>query len=95
MSETLYILPEDLLPAATESGAGTIGADHAAGGSPVAEHASPVTRHATPYGQVEQRGLALIRTADTDPRALIYAAKAAGASAVLAAARVEPVSPLL
>ncbi|MFS8640369.1 MAG: hypothetical protein LOD90_06080 [Symbiobacteriaceae bacterium] len=95
MSETLYILPEDLLPAATESGAGTIGADHAAGGSPVAEHASPVTRHETPYGQVEQRGLALIRTADTDPRALIYAAKAAGASAVLAAARVEPVSPLL
>lgn len=51
--------------------------------------------HETPYGKVAELGGALIRDEVTDPRALIYAAKQAGATAVLAAGRVESVSPLL
>lgn len=51
--------------------------------------------HETPYGKVVERGGALLRTEEADPRALIYAAKAAGATQVLAADLVEPVSPLL
>jgi len=95
VSETLYILPEDLLPAEIVGEAGPDRTGGSDDGSPGAGHASRAARHETPYGRVEQRGLALVRSAGTDPRALIYAAKAAGATAVLAAARVEAVSPLL
>ncbi|WP_374712363.1 phosphorylase family protein [Symbiobacterium terraclitae] len=54
-----------------------------------------VSRHETPYGAVTDRGGALIRDQAADPRALIYAAKQAGACAVLAAATADPISPLL
>lgn len=53
----------------------------------------PVALHETPYGRVTQRGSVLIR--DVDARALIYAAKAAGAERILAADRVSGISPLL
>lgn len=53
-----------------------------------------ITRE-TPYGPVVEQGGALLRAEGLDPRALIYAAKAAGATRLLAAERVEPVSPLL
>ncbi|MFZ5816035.1 MAG: hypothetical protein ACOY93_12120 [Bacillota bacterium] len=51
--------------------------------------------HTTPYGPVTQRAGALLRAEGSDPRALLYAAKAAGARRVLAADRVAAVSPLL
>lgn len=51
--------------------------------------------HETPYGQVVEQAGALLRTEEVDPRALIYAAKAAGATQVLAADIVAAVSPLL
>lgn len=57
--------------------------------------AASTTLHDTPYGSVVERGGLLIRDGETDPRALIYAAKQAGASRVLAAGLVEPISPLL
>lgn len=91
MGETLFIVPEDMIPGGWAETALT--AD--AGGARPPGAASGAVLHETPYGKVTQRGLALLRTAETDPRALIYAAKQAGATAVLAAARAEPVSPLL
>lgn len=51
--------------------------------------------HQTPFGPVTEQGTFLLRTEGADPRALIYAAKAAGAGRILAADLVEPVSPLL
>lgn len=95
MSETLFIVPEELWPEGAGGGATTDRTGGSDDGSPVAGRACGGTLYETPYGRVTQRGLALVRTADTDPRALIYAAKAAGAAAVLAAARAEAVSPLL
>lgn len=56
--------------------------------------AKPVT-HETLYGQVVEQGGALLRLENSDPRALIYAAKASGATQVLAADLVEPLTPLL
>lgn len=49
----------------------------------------------TPFGSVTGSGNIYVRTEGTDARALIYAAKAAGARRVLAADLVQPVSPLL
>ncbi len=54
-----------------------------------------VVLHETPYGRVIQRGQVLIRSAEVEARALIYAAKAAGAVRLLAGDRVDAVSPLL
>ncbi|HYF91162.1 MAG TPA: hypothetical protein VD969_02840 [Symbiobacteriaceae bacterium] len=50
---------------------------------------------ATPFGPATGSGSLYVRTPTTDPRALIYAAKAAGARRVLAAEFVQAVSPLL
>lgn len=51
--------------------------------------------HETPYGPVTQRGAVLLRAEGVEARALIYAAKAAGAKRVLAGDRATAVSPLL
>jgi 5'-methylthioadenosine phosphorylase len=51
--------------------------------------------HQTPFGSVLQQEGALLRAEGTDGRALIYAAKAAGAKRLLAADLVQPLSPLL
>ncbi|MBY6277546.1 MAG: hypothetical protein CWE10_15310 [Symbiobacterium thermophilum] len=100
MGEVLFILPEAMAAGAGSPGAGHPGLRPPGTGTPETAYSGTgafdrLILHETPYGKVEQRGPVLVRTAGTDPRALIYAAKAAGASAVLAAARVEPVIPLL
>lgn len=56
---------------------------------------APVLYHETPYGKATQQGSVLLRTGGGDARALVYAAKAAGARRLLAGERVAAVSPLL
>ena len=54
-----------------------------------------VVERETPYGVVVEQAGVLLRAPGTDPRALIYAAKAAGVRHLLAGDVVQPVSPLL
>ena len=90
MPEVVYIIPAQMLPQVAAGRKPATG-----GGAAERIFSCGEVLHETPYGKVAELGGALVRDAATDPRALIYAAKQAGATAVLAAGVAEAVSPLL